>query len=93
MVINESVVDKIVNAVIQKIINVKYAKYFKELRSNPEYQEALQGLKYAADRIDMAAKAHRKSKAKWQKEYDEYVAEYGKAATDAMISKFYKGLD
>ena len=42
--LKEGVVDKIIAAIVDKIVKVKYKKYFDELHKDPEYIEALKGI-------------------------------------------------
>jgi hypothetical protein len=89
--INEGVVDKIVAAIVDKIIKTKYKKYFDELHSDPEYIEALKGIKTAASRIEASGDAYEKAKINQQKEYDTYVRKYGKAAADKIVADVKAG--
>jgi hypothetical protein len=52
--LSEGIVDKLVSAIIDKVVKSKYKNYFDALKNDPEYQEALRGVRLAVDRIDAA---------------------------------------
>jgi hypothetical protein len=89
--LSEGIVDKLVSAIIDKVVKSKYKNYFDALKNDPEYQEALMGVKLAADRIDAVGAAAVKSKIKSDKLYDEYAKKYGKQGADNMIADLHSG--
>jgi RNA-binding protein YhbY len=89
--LREGVVDKIIAAIIDKVVKVKYGKYFDSLHKDPEYIEALKGVKTAADRINMAGERAVKAKQQWQKTYDAYSKQYGKKAADRIVAQTKAG--
>lgn len=89
--INEGIVDKIITAIVDKVIKSKYKAYFDALHSDPAYKEALKGLKNSVDRIDQSAETYKKSYERSKSEYDSYVKKYGKKAAQNMIDKLYAG--
>ena len=89
--LNEGIVDKIVASIIDKIIKTKYKKFFDELHSDPEYIEALKGVKDAAKRIEATGDAYEKAKTNQQKEYEIYAKKYGKAAADKLVADVKAG--
>ena len=90
-IINEGMVDKIIAMIIDKIIKTKYKKFFDELHNDPEYIEALKGIKHAAERIKNAGEAYQRSKIRAQNQYEEYSKKYGKAAADKIVSDVKAG--
>jgi hypothetical protein len=89
--LSEGLLDKAANALINKMIKSKYGKFFDELYKDPEYQEALKGLKHAVERIEISTAAAKKSIDDTTKTYNEYAKKYGKKAADAIIDKVYHG--
>lgn len=83
--LSEGIVDKIVSTIIDKVVRTKYSNYFDALKNDPEYQEALRGVKNAVGRIEMAGDAAVKQKKKFDKEYSSYAKKYGKAAADKIV--------
>lgn len=90
--LSEGIVDKIVSTIIDKVVRTKYSNYFDALKNDPEYQEALRGVKNAVGRIEMAGEAAVKQKKRFDKEYAEVAKKYGKAVADKTVSdvKNYK---
>ncbi len=89
--LNEGVVDSIISFIVDKIIKTKYKKYFDSLHNDPEYKEALKGLKNAADRINDTSLKYTKSYEAAKSEYDKYAKKYGKEAAQRLIDKTYSG--
>lgn len=87
--INEGIVDKIISAVIDRIVKTKYKKYFDELHNDPEYKEAKQRLSQAADNIKRAAESYEKVSHSRNQAYDEYAKKYGKKAADKIIANLH----
>jgi uncharacterized protein YaaR (DUF327 family) len=83
--LSEGIVDKLVSAIIDKVVRSKYKNYFDALKNDPEYQEALRGVRLAVDRIDAAGESAVKAQAIADKTYKDYVKKYGKAAADNMV--------
>ena len=89
--LSEGLLDKAANALINKMIKSKYGKYFDELYKDPEYQEALKGLKQAAERIEDSATRYRKQSAQEESYYQSLAKKYGKKTADKMrASSFAK---
>ena len=84
--LKEGVVDKIIAAIVDKIVKVKYKKYFDELHKDPEYIEALKGIKTYAQKMDASAEAWERAKVKQDKAYNEYAKRYGKEAADRIVA-------
>ena len=84
--LSEGLLDKAANALINKMIKSKYGKYFDELYADPEYQEALNGLKQAAERIEDSAARYKKQSAQEESYYQLLVKKYGKKVADKMRS-------
>jgi hypothetical protein len=89
--LREGVVDKIIAAIVDKVVKVKYGKYFDSLHKDPEYIEALKGVKFAADRINAAGEAVVKAEVQLKKDYDEYAKKYGKKAADQFKAQYKAG--
>lgn len=89
--LSEGLLDKAANALINKMIKSKYGNYFDALYADPEYQEALKGLKHAVEKIEMSTAAAKKQIETTTKSYNEYAKKYGKKAADAIIDKVYHG--
>jgi hypothetical protein len=90
--LSEGIVDKLVSAIIDKVVKSKYKTYFDALKNDPEYQEALRGVRLAVDRIDAAGESAVKQKKKFDKEYAEVAKKYGKKVADRTVAdvKNYK---
>lgn len=90
--LSEGIVDKLVSAIIDKVVKSKYKNYFDALKNDPEYQEALRGVRLAVDRIDAAGEAAVKQKKRFDKEYAEVAKKYGKKVADKTVAdvKNYK---
>jgi hypothetical protein len=89
--INEGIIDKIIAAIIDKIIKTKYKPYFDALHNDPEYKEALKGLKNSVEKIDQSAENYKKSYDQSKADYDAYAKKYGKKAAEKMIDKLFAG--
>jgi hypothetical protein len=89
--LKEGVVDKIIAAIVDKIVKVKYKKYFDELHKDPEYIEALKGIKTYAQKMDASAEAWEQAKIKSDKSYNEYAKRYGKEAADRIVADVKAG--
>ena len=89
--LHEGVVDKIISAIVDKVIKSKYKNYFDSLHKDPEYQEALRGIALAADRINSASEKVVKSELKVKKEYDSYVKEFGKKKAEEFMKQYKAG--
>ena len=89
--INEGIIDKIISAIVDKVIKAKYKNYFDALHNDPEYKEALKGLKNAVEKIDQSANNYRSSYDQSKVAYDEYAKKYGKKTAEKMIDKLYAG--
>ena len=89
--LKEGVVDKIIAAIVDKIVKVKYKKYFDELHKDPEYIEALKGIKTYAQKMDASAEAWERAKIKSDKSYNEYAKRYGKEAADRIVADVKAG--
>jgi hypothetical protein len=84
--LSEGIVDKIVSTIIDKVVRTKYKTYFDALKNDPEYQEALRGVKNAVGRIEMAGEAAVNQKKRFDKQYAEVAKKYGKAAADKVVA-------
>jgi len=89
--INEGFIDKIIALIVDKVVKSKYKKYFDSLHNDPDYVEALKGLRVAVDKIDDSASKYEKTYKKSKAAYDEYAKKYGKKAASKMIDKLYAG--
>ena len=89
--INEGVVDKIIGLIVDKIIKTKYKSYFEALHNDPEYKEALKGLKNSIEKVDQSAENYKNSLEKSKADYDAYAKKYGKKAADKMVDKLFSG--
>ena len=85
--LSEGLLDKAANALINKMIKSKYGKYFDELYKDPEYQEALKGLKQAVENLELNADRYKKQSAVEEASYQDLVKNYGKKAADKIRSK------
>ncbi|RAR72461.1 hypothetical protein CLV55_10526 [Flavobacterium aciduliphilum] len=74
--------DKLIRFSIDKIVKAKYGNYFDSLHKDPEYIEAMKGVKTAADRINAAGEAVVNAENNLKKDYDEYAKNYGKKAAE-----------
>ncbi len=84
--LSEGIVDKLVSAIIDKVVHTKYKKFFDTLKNDPEYQEKLRAVKIAATEIDRYGEAAVKAKEKADKSYAELVKKYGKDAADNIMT-------
>jgi hypothetical protein len=89
--INEGIIDKIISVIVDKIIKTKYKSYFDALHNDPEYKEALKGLKNSVEKIDQSAENYKKSYEQSKADYDAYAKKYGKKAADKMVDKLFAG--
>lgn len=89
-VVSEGIVDRILSAIIDKLVAKKAGKLFTALKNDPEYQESLLAVKRAVERATQATDRAIESKKKFDKEYDEYVKKYGKARADKIVAKVKK---
>ena len=69
----------------------KYTKYYNTLHNDPEYVEALKGVKTYAKKMDDSAKEWEKAKIKSDKSYNEYAKRYGKEAADKIVADVKAG--
>jgi len=88
--LSEGLLDKAANALINKMIKSKYGKYFDELYADPEYQEALKGLKQSVERLELNADRYKKQSAKEEASYQDLVKHYGKKTADKIRLKNLK---
>lgn len=89
--INEGIIDKIIASIIDKFIKSKYKNYFDSLHNDPEYKEALKGLKNSIEKIDQSVAQYKKTYDASKEKYDAYVKKYGREAAEKMIDKLYSG--
>lgn len=89
--LNESWIDKIIGAIIDKFIKTKYKAYFDALHNNPEYKEAKLGLHNAVEKIDQSVQRYKDSYEKSKAAYDIYVKKYGKEKASKIIDKAFAG--
>lgn len=90
-VINEGIVNKIIFKLVDKYIKTKYKAYFDALHNDPEYKEALLGLKNSIERIDQSAENYKIAREKSKASYDAYAKKYGKEAAAKIIDNLYAG--
>jgi len=89
--INEGIIDKVISVIVDKIIKTKYKSYFDALHNDPEYKEALKGLKNSVEKIDQSAENYKKFYEQSKADYDAYAKKYGKKAADKMVDKLFAG--
>jgi hypothetical protein len=82
-----NIVERILTAIIDKIVSRKYKDYFDEVRNDPEFQAAKQSLdRYAEKARDRMAR-YDKAKAKWEKDFKATERKHGKAAAEKIHGK------
>ena len=87
-VVSEGIVDRILTAIIDKLVARKAGKLFTALKNDPEYQESLLAVKRAVEKMGQSTDRAVKARQEARKAYEEYAAKYGKRAADKIAAKY-----
>jgi CHASE3 domain sensor protein len=85
-----NIVERILTAIIDKLVARKAGKLFTALKNDPEYQESLLEVKRAVEEMQESTDLAIKTKRETQKAYEEYAAKYGKRAADKIFTSLAK---
>jgi uncharacterized membrane protein len=85
--LNESMLDTVINYIIQKLVSKKTNKYFDTLAKDPEFVEAKKRVKDALQNIEQSAARYEKTREKYEKNKAEFIKKYGQKEAD----KIYRG--